>query len=440
MRHDLSRADRLIARWRAFCDAQRIGAPVAKDFLAFGRLSTLERLRVPLARSAPDQCGPLRLAIADLKRQKVARNRPPGTGRQRGPVPVLSIPREELPAPWRALLDRQREARARADQGFLDLSGSMPPTVGAIRQTEYVLRALGFHCHAAGLPIEIAKEAVRAWLDAAEARGCRSTGLSLQLRLLGRFARDLGAPDDLVAALGDLAAMHAVRGRRRRKVKEERLIQAPLTLDGVWTKAEGLLEASRQLPAGRRSRVKLALDAACLALSVAAPLRIGDLHWLAIGRHLTRSATGWRIAIGTRKTGAIYERDLWQELTPFLDEVIRLDAPGGDLWAGYDLRSGGRLFSFDGGRTGAAADWVSSVWQERLGTGAHLVRTLWHELALDGEDDRTWVALALCGQRSEKTAAEYQLRRTRVANVRSARGLLRAARSEAMVLAEPRQR
>ena len=165
--------------------------------------------------------------------------------------------------------------------------------------------------------------------------------------------------------------------------------------------------------------------------SMAAPLRIGDLHRLVIGESLTRSATGWRIRIRTAKTGKMHERALWPEITPFLDTVIAMDAPGAELWSGYDTRQGTCFFSIDGGRSGMRADWISSVWQRHLGIGAHIVRTLWHELVRGADEDLTFVALGLCAQVSERTARAYRLTHTRAADLRQGRALLRAARQQA---------
>ncbi len=134
--------------------------------------------------------------------------------------------------------------------------------------------------------------------------------------------------------------------------------------------------------------------------------------------------------------------ELWPELTPFLDALMTMEAPGGDLWAGYDQRTGTPLFSDNGGATALTADWISDLWYEHVGTGAHIVRTLWHEAVLDVDPgdgaarDRAWLALALCGQRSRRMQGEYSERAASVGAVRMSRARLRrrrdAARLEAM--------
>jgi hypothetical protein len=129
------------------------------------------------------------------------------------------------------------------------------------------------------------------------------------------------------------------------------------------------------------------------------------------------------------RPGVAYDRpDLWPETTPFFDALVASDAPGGDLWSGYDLRKDTPFFSLDGGATVLSADWISDVWEKHVGCGAHIVRTLWHELACDADRDLTWMSLALCGQIAERTAQEYRVDNSRRRAAASGRRMMRAAR------------
>ena len=112
--------------------------------------------------------------------------------------------------------------------------------------------------------------------------------------------------------------------------------------------------------------------------------------------------------------------------------LLEVDAPGGDLWAGYDARVGTKLFSADFGGTGLSGDSISDVWEEHVGCGAHIVRTLWHQTAWESDRDLTWMALALCGQRAEKTAKPYRIEGARRRAAREGRRLVGAARWRAM--------
>lgn len=63
-----------LLRWRQHLYEKRVTVPDVPDFRAFGQLSTLERLLRVLAIEAPNDCGPLRRAISDLKARKNARS------------------------------------------------------------------------------------------------------------------------------------------------------------------------------------------------------------------------------------------------------------------------------------------------------------------------------------------------------------------------------
>ena len=198
----------------------------------------------------------------------------------------------------------------------------------------------------------------------------------------------------------------------------------------MWAAAEAAAEEAETLPPGSRARIKVLLEAAALALGVMAPLRIGDLHRPVLGEHLVRDAEGWHLHLTTSKNREDYDRpEVWPEVEPFLDAVLQADAPGGDLWAGYDARVGTPLFSLDGGRTGLSADWYSDAFEARIGHGAHIIRTLWHDhVALHGGADEVWVALALAGQRDRRTERHYRTRASRQDQRREGRALLRRAR------------
>ena len=426
---------RRLARWRDHLAARGAAVPEAADFLTHGRLSTLERLHPALAETDPGACGPLREALQELRRRKRARAGSKATGGRRGPALAASVEPDRLPAPWRTTLDRLGRERARVDAGGIVLDGPRPPARASLGDMAWVLRAVAKSSLDRGWEPELRRRAVAAWLADAEGRGCRERGLTLQMGLLRRFAlhHDRKGLKKLARTLGALRLDYARRGERRQKRKEAWVLKHPTTLGAVWARAEKLLARGLGERAGSRARHKLVREAAALALAVVVPLRIGDLHRFRVGREITRDATGWAVHIRTSKTRGDYEREaLWPELTPFLDAVIEVDAPGGELWVGYDVRVGTPLLTTDFGRTALSGDWISDVWEEHVGCGAHIVRTLWHQLAWESDRDLAWVALALCGQRDERSARHYRVEGARRRAARSGRGLLRAARAEAL--------
>ena len=297
----------------------------------------------------------------------------------------------------------------------------------------YTLRALAAVCAAEGLPVVLDRAAVRAWLDAARAWGCRPAGIGMQLRYIRCVLIWLDRDPEMQGELAALARAEMQFADTEPKAKDRKLRARPLSLADVMAMAETLAARADDVGPATRDGAVLRLHACVLALTVCCPLRIGDLHRLRIGEELRRDVEGWSLAIRTRKTGAEYERpDIWLEVGRHLDALVVMDAPGGDLWTGYDMRAGTPLFTLDGGVGGLSADWVSDVWGTHTGHGAHIVRTLWHdELLVAGGERDTWLALALCGQSSERTARHYRTRAARRSAGQRGRGLLAAAREQA---------
>ena len=425
---------RRLHKWQAHLATRGIHVPDEADFLSFGRLSTLERLRNVLCIVAPDHCGPLATAISRLKREKlVRRSLQPDGQRRPGRDCTCSVEKEALPQDWRDTLNDMRRRRAAIDAGMIDFGAIVPPAPSQISAIEYVLRCIAKVCADAGRSVDVDIESVALWRARQEAAEQAETGLSLQLRKLADFLRYRQAKKNLARKIRAEAARYARIGRLKRKRKHSWLLANPTDIGKVWCLAEDLLAQSRAAKAGTSRRYLLALHASALALAVAAPLRISDLWRLRFDAEIRRDATGWAISIRTQKTGADYECSaLWPELTEFLDELLILDAPGGDLWLGYERRAGTPLFSRDGGVTALSADWISDVWYEHVGTGEHIVRTLWHQLAYDSDIDRTWLALALCGQKGGgRTAGEYRETNRRARAVRAGRSSLASIRQTA---------
>ena len=93
----LSQKAQFLSRWAAHLSSRGAAIPTRQTFLAFGRLSTLERLAKVLAGAAPECCGPLRAAIQDLRAEKRRRAGSKAKGTRRGPAIKVTIPAEELP-------------------------------------------------------------------------------------------------------------------------------------------------------------------------------------------------------------------------------------------------------------------------------------------------------------------------------------------------------
>nr|WP_319484731.1 hypothetical protein [uncultured Cohaesibacter sp.] len=402
-------------KWLNHLQQRQVSIPTKEDFLSFGGSARLRKLLPMLSVRAPNSIGPIRLAISESQAAANAKRGSKAKGGLRGPARQYSVARDELPLPLqqtiKKLLLLLKHKRA-GGINFDDDLDAMPES--SIHDAEYILRAISRSCQNRGEEPSLTTQSITFWLDDAEQRGCGPRGLSCQIGILKRFVlHHEGIESPLAKTLGKLRGEYIERGKLTAKRKESDDLKDIDDLGAIWLEAEAIFRTAQQAPCGTYRRFKLFLDAAAIAISVVVPLRISDLHRFEIGSSLTRNTSGWSLRIKIQKTSGNYMRDeLWPELTPFLDALITEDAPGGDLWAGYSLRKGTRLFSRDGGKTGLSGDWISDVWFEHFGCGAHFVRTLWHENIYDEDDYNEWIALSLCGQKSERTAKEYRRRAT----------------------------
>lgn len=440
-------AVRLADRWFHFLAARKIATPREQDFAAFGSVAKLEDLRKALRLISPGDLAPILPALkakrGDLWRKKKSVAGNPARGR-RGAAPEISLPLDALPKAWRRALHGMRSLRTTLDTGRLSLEDRTPPAAKVINNLESTLRILAGDCRRRGLPIELTSETFTNWREArlapwTDAKGKQRTPnrhvtIATRCKELALFAAWCEMDEDLIHEIHERRRRHGRASKGARKRKETWMLANDVGIGDVWVRAEELLEAAEAAPPASALRAQLSLDAACLALSIVAPLRIGDLHRLRIGEHLKRHADGWSLSVVTGKTDALYERPrLWPELTPFLDAVVLLAAPGGNFWAGYDARGAPStpVFSQNFGETDCCESWPSKVWTRHFGIGSHIVRSLWHQLMFESEDDDQYIALALCGQGHGRTAMAYIMQGNRKRAVRRGRAKIRAAREAA---------
>lgn len=423
---------RLLAKWDAHLEERGALHPVMEDFLSFGSLPQLERLRDALNRHRPNSVGDMRLALRRKRSEKWRKTHPEPETREsrkpRGPT-RLSMAEADLPRPWRRALREMRTSRTTLDRGLLELDDRTPPSATVICNLASTLRVFGRVCVDHSLPVEMTRETIDLYRAARHAEGNVSVSIAGRLKELLTFARWCEAEEDVIRKLVRLHKLYAEAAKGERKRKDIWAAKHGEGIGEVWTKAEELLALSQAAPEGSMLRATLTLDAACLALSVVCPLRCGDLHRIEIGTELARKEKGWSLYIETRKTGRPYHRpELWPELTPFLDAVVMLDQSGRDFHDAYVAKHGTALFSRDGGASTPAVDWPSRCWFRHFEIGAHIVRSLWHSLMFESEDDEQWIALALCGQGNARTAQEYILEGRKKRAGRRGRAKIRAIR------------
>lgn len=432
---------RLLNRWDEHLTARAVLMPEKEDFEAFGSVSQLERLRRVLNLVRPSQAGPLRPALKAKRSQYWRKNHPEAeTAKNRKPrkPAKLSIPEEQLPRSWRRTLQDMRSLQTMVSEGLVSLDDRTPPAANVIKSLASTLRIFAKICLDHSCPVELTAETVDLWRAARFRAGNTNRSIGIRLKEIRTFALWCDLDEELVERLTKLKTRYEKAGRKEPKRKDRWMLSNDTQVEDVWVQASDLLEMAGVAPAGSEMRARLVLDAACLALSVVCPLRCGDLHRICFGTHLRRHADYWGLEMDTNKTGYEYRRpELWPELTPFLDAVVMLDMPECDFWDAYDRKAGTPLFSRDGGASGVLVGWPSQCWQRHFGIGEHIIRSLWHTMMFDSEDDDQWIALALCGQGNGRTSQEYILKGRRKRAGRRARAKLRAHRASVTSCADP---
>jgi hypothetical protein len=307
----------------------------------------------------------------------------------------------------------------------MSLDDREPPAVSVIRSLMQTLRQLAHAALQAGLEPALDIECVRAFLAGLHARARTATTKAARLKELLRFAIWIEDDTTIIEALRRERNRQTRIAARQRKIKELWLFKTGTTVADCWLTAEDLLASAAKMPPGLPRR-RLELEALAIAFAVVCPLRIGDLHRIRIGVDLVRRGGAWTFATRTAKTDQEYDAgELWPELAPFVDAVVLDGRHPFDLPPRIKALEGAPLFSKDGVRP-FASGWISTVWRRRIGTGEHIIRTLWHEDT--AEDGETWIALALCGQRSARTAKHYTVKAAKKQAAKRGRALRRQAR------------
>lgn len=426
---------RLLERWTAYLDERGVQAPQIEDFVSFGSASKLENLRTALNKVTPGAIGPLRIALKQLRSAKYRRDHPvPETRENRKPrVPAsISIAEAQLPRPWQRALRDMRRLRETTNEGMLALDDRNPPSAKVIQSLSSTLRVFAKTCLDHDLLIEITRETLDIWRRVRHEAGNKQRSIASRLKELLLFSIWCELDEEIIDRISELRQRYNRAGQGERKRKEIWMLIHDVGLSDVWSRAEDLLELALGAPMGTARRTRLVLDACCLAMSVACPLRCGDLHRIRFGDNLRRNATSWSLKIRTQKGDIDYHRpELWPELTPFLDAVLMLDLRDCSVEDAMELKSGTDLFSRDGGKTGVYVSWPTRCWLRHYGIGEHIVRTLWHTMMFESEDDDQWIALALCGQKGIRTAMHYVVAGRHRRATRRGRDKIRALRTSA---------
>lgn len=431
---DLHREGRLTVRdvrrldyWQRHLEARgsSFDEPVAEDFRTFGSCTRLRALAGSLAEIDGRLSLPARDVISEKELAKRGREERRGRGRCRGdgPAPSLSLPEASWPAPWRRAMRRLRD---RADGDDLDLDDDGPELAGG--SLAAMAKAVGqlarIVVDESRQPI-LSLDLVDGWRRELASRGLAESSKATWLELAALLGRELGADDEVVSGVLARAEAHRRRGRGRSR-KEQRFLDLDLGIGDVFERARELHERALRTPPHQWSSVRDRLEAGVIALSVAAPLRCGDLQDLRIGRDVVRTeADGWWIETGQEKTGVDYESAaLWEEVGAILDDLV-VRGSGEDVATRVEARRGTPLFAWgDDGSMPVHREWPSVVWRKHFGVGVHMVRTLWASHYADHDPARSWAATALLGHTSERTRRHYEIRARRTQAVATCQDII----------------
>ena len=386
------------------------------------------------------------------------RRRKPADARAAPARPLeVSVPFEELPDDWRAVLDMLRAGR--------QVHGCEAVKEKTVVGMTTAARQLVWAARRAGLPDEISLQTIRAYdraLDEREAQTqdgvletckVRASSRAILFGALRMFGRRLGIDEGLSSNLKGLVAHYERQAEGDVKLKESRLADLP-DLGKIFDHANALLDEAAEVT-DRRSKVTLYVDAAALAFLSIIALRNQDtvlvwgrdIQWIGDdnpedwGLGERKEALGYYLDLQTSKTDAALAGPLAPILTPFLDALI---LRGQDERLLPKLRESimkapAPVFPTTNGKPRSVRN-LSNRWRVHLGTGSIISRTRIHTLLGALGEHGTRAALALCAQRSPRTAKWYQAealgRRRMLESQEMIAGLIKPTAEDEAMLAE----
>jgi hypothetical protein len=285
----------------------------------------------------------------------------------------------------------------------------------------YAARQLLCAARQAHLPDELSLETVQAYDAALELREVAASSRAILFRSIADLGGLIDTDRGLIDDLEDLVAHYLREAKGVVKLKEAKLAAMP-DLSAIFDKANDLLDQAASTT-DRRRKLTLYIDAAALAFLSLIPLRnqdtvlcwgrhvgwIGDEDPAELGLEDHPDRLGYSIDLRTNKTGEGLHGPLAPILTPFLDALI---LQGRDERLLPQLRQQAMaaqapVFPKSGGRPRTARS-LSERWRAHVGVGSGISRTRIHTLLGAMGEHGVRAALALCAQRSARTAPWYQ--------------------------------
>jgi hypothetical protein len=394
--HEVKRLD----EWLRYLHEREIRFPRSQDYIHFSEKwdseaslmalkNTFGKLEIP---KIPWVLEELDLAIYAIRAKRL------GSGKKKRTTWRLSksVSKDALPMNWLKILD---DVKSGGGEGT-PLSPGFLPTV------EVALRTLCFCCEKLGLPCEINRKTVLAFVDELKRREAANSTIEINISALGRFAKVLGVEQTVMEDLRSIQVdfFHKKQGDIPKKFNR---LDEVGSVSNVLGRATDLLAASRT-EQSLEFRVAKLNAAASLALFSLIPLRVRDTNLL-WGIHVSYTGQRYRLDVRTSKCGTEFHGEICDFVTPFLDALLLrgCDETFLNLKRNEALRSGQALFAHANGRH-ISDNRVANLWKRHIGCGPHIARSIVHtELGKIGPEG-VEMALSLCAQRDAKTAKFYQ--------------------------------
>lgn len=396
---------RILDDFLAFVEDQKI-APIwalkVSDCLSFdARYQSANRLRAlkqAMQFVFPGQ--PAILVLTDAIRQKEAQARTPRAAQKKPRVLRVSVPPEELPEVWKDALEFM--------EGGFGRGGVIAPSPNMVPTYRMKLRQFAWSARNAGLAEEFSTDAVKAYARDMRGRGLAAATQLASFSALKKSARYVAADQAVLDLLSELIRKSECRARKAPKKKYEKLQKTGYSPVPIVDTAVDLLKEAQSLTCPRAQQARRN-TAAALALCSVLPVRLADTR-LNFAEHLSWQEGRYELHITLSKDEEAYDAELDPRLNRFIDALILrgCDAIWLEQMRQDCMNSNRPLFIRNDGEE-VGYNYVSDCWRQIFGTGEHIARTIMHtflgiELGVAGTD----MAMASCGQKSPKTAAEYQ--------------------------------
>ncbi|WP_159099731.1 hypothetical protein [Alloyangia pacifica] len=346
-------------------ERSKVGQMTPELLLIFadGTPEILRRVAAGLAKVSPgDPDLPIIHAVYHQLAQSSS-TRSGGAGPGKGRKPVYSLPLEEVPERLLNCIGNSRHG----DRLRRDLTYALREILGAARRS--------------GMPEELTRDALSAYLSELETRDISAKTLERKLK----DVRSLGELFALEASIQILIERELqganLAGKHEPSKRHAAFRAAPLSPLDYARLAHVASKEAFSTSGNRQTVQKLFITAAALALLSFIPERVSDILGAVVGKDVTRDARGWSSEYFSRKSNVdrTFEH-LPDQLTPFLDDLILLGAEPGargcDLARLYKHRVslGSPLFAkinlvdpYSGGR-------IFELTKERSGHGPHAAR------------------------------------------------------------------